>query len=48
MDCGSEKMKGQQRDHRDVAAMTGLDPPLLAVKVKKGGKDPRIAAISKS
>lgn len=48
MDCGGEKMKGQQRDHRDVAAMIGLDPPLLAVKGKKGSKDPRIAAISKS
>lgn len=41
-------MKGQQRDQRDAAATIGLDPPLLTVKVKKGSKDPRIAAISKS
>lgn len=41
-------MKGRQRDQRDAAATIGLDPPLLAVKVKKGSKDPRIAAISKS
>lgn len=48
VDCSSGKMKGQQRDQRDAAATIGLDPPLLAVEVKKGSKDPRIAAISKS
>lgn len=48
MDRGNGKMKGQQRDQRDAAATLGLDPPLLAVKVKKRSKDPRNAAVSKS
>lgn len=41
-------MKEQQRDQRDITATIGLGPPSLGVKMKKGSKDPRIVATSKS
>lgn len=48
MNHSSREMKRQQGDQRDATATIGLHPPSLALKMKTGGKDPRILVLSRN